>query len=234
MDKRIKSLSVVTFALVLCSSAWGQTCAKQPPTSIKDIYEWGCKDMDYSQAWNTLTAAGIAPVRPAKITELGTKTNRRSRKQLFIVGLRIAQIFTPAIPLVGDINEWWAQALMVAGPKLLEEGVEFVAGEPDEFIQTPSDAGFVTIYSGPTSQQIVGQPPESTSSSSPAADKTNQRAEEVKLTRFQPTSWYTLYTETQALTLDQRDHMRRYELAWRALDRETTPSDVPVLPAEGR
>lgn len=193
MDQRIKVLSGISLALVFASLSWAQTCAKQPPIKLSNVEEWACKGMDYDAAWNTLTAAQIAPVRPAKVMELGTQRNYTSKKHILIRGLRIAG-FAATIAgsiLANNVELTDLQlAALLAGPQVAAEGVSFFSGAPDDFVQTPSDAGFVTIFSGPTNQQIVALPAPAVPLARPALS-------------FQPTDWHTLLVESRVKSAER-------------------------------
>jgi len=148
-------LAIVLFQAI----AWPQTCSQQPTPALSDISEWSCKRMDYDQAWDLLTANGIAPVRNAKVTQLGSTANYRSRKQRVIRGLQILGFATSlAGGLLANNDKLldWQIGALIAGPKLTEEGVKFFGGAPNEFQETPAEAGFVTIYSRYTPKLIAG------------------------------------------------------------------------------
>jgi hypothetical protein len=197
-------MRILAVLLVAIAAPVGaQTCSQQPGAVLKGVVEWGCRGMDYDQAWDLLSRNGIAPVRPAKVTQLGQDLNRKSRKQAWLIGLRIAGLFTPAIPLVGDINEWWAQALFIGGPKLLEEGTTFFTGQPDDFRETPSEAGFVAIYSAASNQQIVSGALPPILAPKPA-----------KL-EFRPSTWYALYGDTAARRSQVTETWRGIDESWR-------------------
>lgn len=159
--------------LISAGAAYPQSCVRQPPPALKGVSEFACKDMSYSEAWDLLAANKIAPVRMAKVTLLGGKTNYQSRKQKILRGLRIAGFVSGIAAGVlinnGGLTDLQAAAL-IAGPKVLEEGIVWASGEPDEFRETPTESGFVTVYTLETSALVVAREPAPPSppSSSPA------------------------------------------------------------------
>jgi hypothetical protein len=157
-------------AMFVCAAALqaqGPHCVQQPRPSLeyRDIggktqfaSMWACRTANYEDAWDVLVANGVAPIRGVTVAELGSKANQRSRKNVLLTGLRVLQFALPVIPVVGDVNELAYQILFVAGPKLAEEGINFVSGYPDEFQITPSEGGYVTVYSLASAQAIVPKP----------------------------------------------------------------------------
>jgi hypothetical protein len=193
----------VILVLGICWVASAQTCVQQPPPELDRISEWSCKDMSFEQAWDLLAANQIAPVRYAKITELGNKANYNSKKQKLLRGLQIIGFGTGLIGGMlansGDLLDWQIGAL-IAGPKVTEAGITFFSGRPDQFRETPNEAGFTTIYSLYSNQLIAGPVP---AMPKPAVEPTPG---------FVPTTWFALYRETRP---DTR-LLRQSEIAWRA------------------
>ena len=194
-------MRTITYALMLwATSVYGQTCAQQPPPSLDRISEWSCKDMSYDQAWDLLVANQIPPVRNAKITDLGLKANYGSRKSRLIRGLQITGFATALIGgfLAGNGNlQDWQIGALIAGPKVTEEGVKFFGGAPEQFRETPNEAGFVTIYSLYSNRLIAGSIPAAV----PAQFKGS----------IQLTDWHTLLVEARHKQL-QRLEMNQAEL----------------------
>lgn len=153
--------------LLLASAASAQQiphCVQQPRPTLeyRDISGkmeyasmWACRAANYEEAWDVLIAGGVAPIRGVTVAELGAKANRKSRKTYLMIGLKVLQFVLPAIPVVGDVNEVGYQVLFVAGPKLVEEGINFVSGYPEDFQVTPSDGGYITVYSLAANQRII-------------------------------------------------------------------------------
>lgn len=156
------AVRLCTLILVLVGGWVGTamaSCVKQPPISLKGLDEWACRGMTYEQAWDTLAANEVAPVRSARVAELSLRTNYNSKKQKTIRGLQILGFATAMAGgfLGGRIPDWQV-GLLIGGPKITEEGIKFFSAAPDDFVQLASDQSFATIYSLSSDKQIV-QPP---------------------------------------------------------------------------
>lgn len=200
------ALKILGFFYVIILPLAAQTCAKQPAISLDNIEEWACKGMDYEQAWDALTSNQIAPVRNANVTVKGTTVNYNSRKSKLIRGLQIAGFATMIAGGVlannGNLSDLQL-TLLLGGPKATEEGIRFFSGAPDTFVMTPPESGFVTIYSGPTSQQIVR------SAVAPAPVTTQPAAP-----GFVPSTWLRLYRDSRAQSRDVVVHWRAVDASW--------------------
>jgi hypothetical protein len=147
---------MLLLTMLFAGLAWGQ-CVKQPAVALKGVDEFACRGMSYEQAWDTLTAGGVAPVRPIRVAEMSMKTNYNSRKQLVSRGLRIVGFATGIVAAYfGQDLKGWQIGALAAGPSVVDQGIKWVAGEPDAFTQLPDDSGFTTIYALATKEQIVG------------------------------------------------------------------------------
>jgi hypothetical protein len=188
-------------------------CVKQPAVALKAVDEFACRGMSYEQAWDTLTAGGVAPVRPIRVAEMSMKTNYNSRKQLVSRGLRIVGFATGIVAAYfGQDLKGWQIGALAAGPSVVDQGVKWVAGEPDAFTQLPDDNGFTTIYALATNQQIVGpklafsrptvRNPNQLKTLDKSADSNDSKPVQ-RPTHFTPANWYVLYGESNP------DHIAR-------------------------
>lgn len=144
-----------------------QVCIQQPQSGLwfEDVRgdkvqaaEFACTGGTFDEAWSLLSKQGIAPIQPAKVKSLGERTNRLSRKSLFLIGLRFAAYAAPGVPLAVEIHEHWIEALLASAPALIDGGIKFAEGVPNEFVETPGGSGFVTLYTMPTATMNVFGP----------------------------------------------------------------------------
>jgi hypothetical protein len=190
-------------------------CVKQPAVALKAVDEFACRGMSYEQAWDTLTAGGVAPVRPIRVAEMSMKTNYNSRKQLVSRGLRIVGFATGIVAAYfGQDLKGWQIGALAAGPSVVDQGIKWVAGEPDAFTQLPDDSGFTTIYALATNEQIVG------GAAPTLPNAVTKPANAVPTLQFIPAHWSVLLAETQARTSEARRRERQAEIAWRQFARE--------------
>ena len=193
-------------ALFLLSLPLAAQCVQQPQISIDGISEWSCRSMTYDDAWGLLAANGIAPVRSARVAELGNKTNRRGRKQLILTGLKIISFGLPFVPTYASIAEDWIIGLLAAAPALVEGGTQLAEGIPEEFTDPPSADGYTSIYTLSTSVQVV-----SPRVATPAAPV--QSVPPAAL-NFQPSSWVALYGDSKARSVEVIERWRAIDQQW--------------------
>lgn len=166
--------------------------------------------MTYGEAWDVLVANKISPVRNARITLMGTEANYRSKKGRLIRGLQIvgfaAAVAGGILANNGELTDLQLTALL-AGPKAAEAGIQFFSGAPNEWQETPSEAGFVTIYSLYSNVLIAeAQTPAPALASPP----TPVPAPATSHPGFVPTSWHALLVETRP----DVDRVRQADIAW--------------------